>query len=115
MSTASEKGQALEKRLEQLRRSQELADVRDVMATPQGRRLMYRIVYEVCHIEALSYSGTSDTNVREGERNVGLTIKNELMDQHPDMYLQMILEMLTARREDLLKRKAARDSPETPE
>lgn len=109
--TVNPQSQALEKRLDALRKSQAKSDLKVVMALPDGRRLMYRIIYEICHVEALSYTGNSDTTLREGERNAGLTIKNELMDEHPDAYLDMILEMLTARKDEILKRKAMRELP----
>lgn len=58
------------------KRAQELADMKAVMGTPAGRRLMWRIVNELCHFDTLSavHSG-SFTYLNEGERNIGRLLK----------------------------------------
>jgi hypothetical protein len=108
---ANEKAQAQEQRLDRVRASQYFADLRDIMATPAGRRFIYRMIFEICHVEALSFTGNSETYLREGERNAGLTIMNELIDRHADAYMTMITEMLAFRKEELMKRKQARENP----
>lgn len=104
--------QQAERRIDQLYKSQCFADLKKVMELPDGRRFVYRIIFDICHVEALSFTGNSETYLREGERNAGLTLMNELIDKHPDAYMLMITEALESRKEEILKRKRARETPE---
>lgn len=108
--TGSEKAQELERRLDKLRLSQYKEDLKTLLGMPEGRRFLYRLIFEICHVEALSYGPDSD--LKEGERNTGLTVMNELIDQHPESYMTMMIEMMKDRQDEFLKRKAARDDPD---
>jgi hypothetical protein len=66
-------------------------DVFFLLNTPQGRRFFWRYL-GLCGIYRLSYTGNSDTNFREGERNIGIRMMNDIMEANPDAYLQMINE-----------------------
>jgi hypothetical protein len=100
------------KEAEKLRREVELSDLQDVMALPAGRRVLYRIVYEIAGAESLSYTGSAETYFREGRRDVGLTIRSEMQDNFPELYLRMIAEKTASHQEDLRRRKEERASTE---
>lgn len=69
------------------------------MNHPHGRDLLYRIIYETCHLgtgEFLAFDaqGRSDTHrtyVHIGERNIGALLDSMLRD-HPDLYTKMLKE-----------------------
>lgn len=66
-------------------------DLRFVMGTPQGRRLMWRVLCTT-GMRRSSYTGNSETYFREGERNVGLRLQQELERIAFDEYLLMLKE-----------------------
>jgi hypothetical protein len=106
--TGNRAAQNIERNIEKVRDAQLRADVREIVGQAAGRRFLYHVIFEVCHIESLSYRGGTDTMFYEGERNVGLTLMNELIDHHSDQYMEMIQEALSDRKEELLKRREAR-------
>lgn len=68
------------------------------MNHPKGRDLLYRLVYEICHLGqpffAADDQGRSDTHrtyLALGERNIGAYIDNRLR-QHPELYMKMLQE-----------------------
>ena len=76
----------------ELRRSNELAALRQVVNTPAGRDVLWRLI-EFCGI----YVGTGVTdggalNRREGARNVGLFLIAEIDEAEPGAYGTMMLE-----------------------
>jgi hypothetical protein len=94
---AQTEAQTEAKKYEVLQESQFTSDLGEVMATGQGRRVMYRMVFSIAGAESLSYSGNNDqTNFREGRRDVGLTLMREMQDRHPELYLQMLSEAVIA-------------------
>lgn len=72
------------------RRDREIDDLRVVMSTVQGRRVINRIM-EFCGMFRTSFTGNSYTFFNEGQRNVGLFLYGELQEV-PDLYLDMIAE-----------------------
>jgi hypothetical protein len=72
-------------------RQLQIDDVFFLLNHPQGRRFIWRYL-GLCGVYRLSYTANSDTNFREGERNIGLKLMNDIMDANPDAYLQMINE-----------------------
>lgn len=81
------------KKYEKLKDSQYEADLGAVLSTPQGRRVLYRLIFSVAGAESLSYTGVNEsTNFREGRRDVGLTLMRETQELHPELYLQMLSE-----------------------
>lgn len=89
---AADKQQVKEaERVEKSRRQQEIDDVYFLLNCPQGRRFLWRYL-GICGVYRLSYTANSDTNFREGERNIGLKLMNDIMETKPEAYLQMIQE-----------------------
>ena len=64
---------------EKERFNQEIADIKAVMSMPEGRRFVWRLINDICHIDATSanHSG-SITYMLEGERNIGRLVKADV-------------------------------------
>ena len=74
---------------EQRERQECLNDVIAVMDTAFGRRYVWRLLEEA-RVFASSYAGQSNqTFFREGQRNMGLYIFNEVLDASPELFLLM--------------------------
>lgn len=68
------------------------------MNHPSGRALLYRFVYETCHLgetfAAYDNEGRSDTHrtyLSMGERNAGAWLDGR-MREHPELYMKMLDE-----------------------
>lgn len=75
------------------RRNMELADVRDVLATPQGRRLVARL-FGVCGLYQTSFSGEQPMTMAnfEGRRSVALWLVSEADQACPDLLHRALQE-----------------------
>lgn len=84
--------------VEKNRRRQELLDIKSVMETESGRRLIWRIVNVICHVDSQSseHSG-SQTYFNEGERNIGRILKSDVYEAAFDEYQKMERECVMAR------------------
>jgi hypothetical protein len=92
MKNASDPSQVKNAKVnEKLRRDQELNDVRSVLGTIQGRRLLWKYL-ELCGVYKTSFTGSSETFFLEGQRNVGLKILGDIMDADPMAYVNMMKE-----------------------
>jgi|SRR5699024_529662 len=70
-------------RTERRQRQQRTADLREIMATPHGRRFVRHLVLDVCGLQRSSYlnniSGRgSDPVFHEGQRFVGATVYDQV-------------------------------------
>jgi hypothetical protein len=72
-------------------RKQELKDVSLILSTIEGRRFFFRYLCE-CGIFKTSFTGSSETFFREGQRNVGLSLLADLNDADPTMYAKIMEE-----------------------
>ncbi len=72
-------------------RRQELFDIRTLTQTPSGRRVIWRILHEFCHIDQSSSDPRSGsaTYFNEGARSVGLSLKSDLMEGAFEEYQAM--------------------------
>lgn len=77
-------------REERFARRMELEDIKVVMDSPAGRRLMWRIINKLCHFDASSaeHSG-SMTYLNEGERNIGRVLKSDICEAAFEEYQNM--------------------------
>jgi hypothetical protein len=68
----------------------ERADIRKVLATPEGRRELWRLLTS-CGVHRSSFAGEAalTTAFNEGERNVGLRAEARAMKHAPEFYIQM--------------------------
>lgn len=73
---------------EKFTRRRDLLDVRDILATPCGRRFIWRYL-SICGVFKLSFTGNSETFFNEGQRNVGLRLMTDVMDADPTAYVLM--------------------------
>lgn len=71
-------------------RDRELFDVKKQLSTPEGRRLMFRIL-DMAGVFRLSFVANSDrlTSYNEGRRSIGNTLLIDIMQECPNMLLQM--------------------------
>lgn len=69
-------------------------DLTFVMGNWRGRRLMYDVIYDTCHVDRRSHvpgdNGSSAFN--DGARCVGTAIAEKLRASHFDKYLLMLRE-----------------------
>ena len=72
-------------------RMRELEDIRFLIATPQGRRFLSRIL-GLCGLYELSYTGSSETFFREGSRNIALKLLSEINESDSEGYLKILNE-----------------------
>lgn len=72
-------------------RRQELDDVRYILSNAVGRRFFWRYLGE-CGLFQSSFTGSSETFFREGQRNVGLKLMADLNDADPNAYAVMLKE-----------------------
>jgi hypothetical protein len=99
------------KKIEKLRDVQKVSDLSAVLGTGPGRRVMYRVVFEVAGAESLSYTGVNEgTNFREGRRDVGLTLMREMQELVPELYLLMLSEAVTEAAELTRKMKRIKEA-----
>ena len=76
-------------------RERELADLRAVLATIEGRRLVWRYLTR-CGVFKTSMTGSSQTFFLEGQRNVGLWLLADINAADPAAYVQMLAESRAA-------------------
>ena len=70
---------AIEEQLQnqEVKRERELNDLRAVLKTKQGRRVLRRILAQ-CRVLSSSFTGNSETYFNEGKRAVGIFIYQEI-------------------------------------
>ena len=73
------------------RRTDYINDVRNVLATPSGRRVIRKIL-EDTQLFRQTFAGeqTHMTAFASGARNVGLTLFNDLSEASPDTLLKIL-------------------------
>lgn len=98
--TDNEERLRIAKRHEVDRIRQAKEDIRTVMSTPAGRRLMYRIVFERCGLNQLSWAGEAarTTDYNEGRRSVGFEMTLELEKFAPDAWADVQGDALQERK-----------------
>jgi hypothetical protein len=69
----------------------ELTDFKAVLDTPEGRRVLWRLL-TFCHIYESSFHPSSQIYFNEGVRSVGLKILADIQAVDPEKYLQMMRE-----------------------
>jgi hypothetical protein len=85
-SDAEQVGNA--KLTEKVRRENELADMRAVLATPEGRRVLWRQLSQCGLFESITVQ-SSEIYVRSGRRDAGLALIAEITQADPQAYLLM--------------------------
>jgi hypothetical protein len=73
---------------EKLGRDREIADMKYLLSSMQGKRVLWRYLEE-CGVFRSSMTGNSQTFFLEGRRDIGLRILSDIMEANPDAYLEM--------------------------
>jgi hypothetical protein len=76
---------------EKFLRDQEIADVKFLLSTQQGRRYIWKHMSNA-GIYNTSFTGNSTTFFNEGKRDIGLKMLAEVMEASPESYVQMMKE-----------------------
>jgi len=74
--------------MEKVEREIILNDMRYVLSSVQGRRLIWRIL-DMAGVYRSSFTGNSTTFFNEGARNIGLRVLSDVMDAKPEAFLLM--------------------------
>jgi hypothetical protein len=72
-------------------RDRELDDLRAVLATREGRRLVWRL-FEQTEMFSVSKVMNAAIYALEGKREIGKLLFNDVMEAKPEAYLQMMKE-----------------------
>lgn len=72
-------------------RAQEIEDFKTIAASVEGRRFLWRLL-EKTGVYRSSFTGSSETFFREGQRNVGLFLIGEIHEICPEVYATMLKE-----------------------
>lgn len=72
-------------------RERELDDLRTILLLPGGRRFVWRYLEE-CGVFKTSFTGSSETFFREGQRNIGLKLIADVTESDPNALVQMMKE-----------------------
>lgn len=71
------------------RRERELGDIRKLLAIPEGRRFLWRLLGDA-KVFAASYAGEAPaTFFNEGKRDIGIKVLQEILAAKPDAFSQM--------------------------
>lgn len=77
---------------EEIRRDDELNDLRSILSNKEGRRFVWGLLTQ-CGVFKVSYVGNAnDTIFNEGKRNIGLKLLQDVTTANPDLYLKMAKE-----------------------
>lgn len=76
----------------EVKKIEELNDIREIMKTAVGRRFIHRLL-TLCGVQR-SCVGEDEfkTYFYLGMRNVGLRLTNDILDSDEELYLKMLLE-----------------------
>lgn len=72
-------------------RERELEDVRAILASPQGRRFMWRYL-AICGVFRSSWTPSAEIHFNEGRRDIGLHLLADVNDADPEAYVRMMQE-----------------------
>lgn len=74
---------------EQRNRDRHLDDIREILKTPQGRRLLWNILSSCAVMSASMSLEPLNMAYREGQRSIGLTMMQDIMEAQPEAYDRM--------------------------
>lgn len=80
------------KKKHQLKREQEVEDIKKLLESSWGRYFVWRILQECDMFKTLSGYDPHEMYRRSGKRDVGLWIVKELEDVSEDAYLELVRE-----------------------
>ena len=84
------KGDTKVKDLNDLEREQLLADLEEVLRKSAGQRFMWWLLSET-HLFSSNFTGQSNSTIfREGERNIGLKVLNNVLSVDKHFFVKML-------------------------
>lgn len=105
----SPKQQAWLKQREAMAERQKLADLKEVLSTPAGRRVIYRLIYVECGLQSTVLGAPSSLlHEYEGRRDVASRLVLYLQQHCQQEYLEMVAEAMKANADDALILQSAR-------
>lgn len=72
-------------------REEELQDLRKVLETGPGRRVLWRILEESKMMAPDLFTGNSQTFHNLGKRDLGMWIYQEIIDANPNKFVEMMV------------------------
>ena len=75
--------------------SAQLKDLRELMDSPAFRRYLKRYL-AICNVFKTTFTGTSETFFKEGQRSVGTTMFGELMQACAPRFPELMAEVLAS-------------------
>ena len=89
----------------ELRQQQRDNDLRAVLSTAEGRRMLWWLLDDLCGLHSSAFGGnTADLTFREGRRDVGVKLMQHAQAVAPDSYVASLLEHVAAAKEEALHR-----------
>lgn len=82
--------QAEAKRQERYQRAQ-LKDITTLLKYPEFRRYVKRYL-ATCNVFKTTFTGSSETFFKEGQRSIGTTMFGEIMQANPDRFSEIMRE-----------------------
>ena len=69
-------------------------DIKYILSEPRGRRWLYDLLFDKCHMLGNSFvaDSTTGTAYNEGVRNLGVNLYNQAKDQQPALFMKMLEE-----------------------
>ena len=92
VDTGDEKAVKAKKKKWQLKREQELEDIKKLIATSEGRYLIWRLLEKCKLFDSISGSSDKEMNRLSGGRDIGLWMLSEVEAAVPDAYLDLVKE-----------------------
>lgn len=90
-NAADEENVRTRKRKDESIRDRELADLKLVMDSLEGRRFVWRLL-DKAGVFRTSFTGNSTTFFNEGMRNMGLVVLADVHEACAEQYIQMMTE-----------------------
>lgn len=103
------RAQERQRQAEKVQESQRAADLKSVMSTPAGRRLLIDIIEHQCGVSGSGYATSgNEAFILIGQRMVGVGLREACKRIDPDAYKAMFLEAF----EDSSKARVRQDQAE---
>lgn len=107
---SSRKAQKLKGEHRQDKEEQRTRDLGRILDTPEGRRFVFDLIDRRCGVFSPSFTGNSETFLREGMRKVGIQVMQEAQEKFKDQYVLMISEAFSLQKRDEIVDEAARSA-----
>jgi hypothetical protein len=96
-SAGNARAQEQKRQAEQLLSRQRVADLKELLSMPLGRRFLWDLVDYRCNAHGTGYSSSgSELYFNTGQRSVGVALLKDIRDLDPKSYVTMLQEATTA-------------------